>query len=488
MKHDSQKALAALELEAVTGDSKNVRAGTAFVAVRGGTHDGHSFIPQAIQAGASVIVGEDPASKVMPKGAATPYIQVPDSRRALAFLAAKLHGNPSRHMLMVGVTGTAGKTTTTYLLESILKAAGKRVGLIGTVNFRFEGTVLPSTHTTPGALELQELLADMRGKGCDAVVMEVSSHALKQHRVGSITFDGMVFTNLTPEHLDFHPDMDDYFASKAVLFTEVAAESFAEGKKPFAAVNGDDEWGKRLLALLKSGPSKDLGFEGYGMKPSLKLSLSGIHGELDGVKIDSPLIGRFNAYNILAAVTVARGMGIDPKAIARGVADLKAVPGRVEAVPNAKGIHVLVDYAHKSDALLKVLETLKQTIRDGGTGSKLITVFGCGGDRDRTKRPVMGKIAVDHSDHVFVTSDNPRTEKPDAIIAEILKGIPDQAKVTVEPDRKAAIHAAIKSAKKGDLVLIAGKGHEDYQILADGKGGTYKIHFDDREVAAEALG
>jgi UDP-N-acetylmuramoyl-L-alanyl-D-glutamate--2,6-diaminopimelate ligase len=477
-----------LEVETVTAESKDVARGSVFVAVRGGTHDGHAFIHQALDAGASAIVGEESAAKAMPKGNTTPYIQVADSRRALAFLAAKVHGNPSQGMLMVAVTGTAGKTTTTYLLESILKASGRRVGLIGTVNFRFEGTVLPSTHTTPGALELQRLLSEMRGKGCDAVVMEVSSHALKQHRVGSIVFDAMVFSNLTPEHLDFHPDMDDYFASKARLFTELASESLQAGKNPFGAVNGDDEWGRKLLGLLKAKGPKGLRYEAYGIDNGLKLSLDGIRGQVRGVAIDSPLIGRFNAYNILAAVTAALGLGLDPKAIAEGVRSLRSVPGRVEAVPNSKGIRVLVDYAHKSDALSKVLETLRQAIRESGESSRLITVFGCGGDRDRKKRPVMGKIAVDHSDHVFVTSDNPRTENPDSIIGEILSGIPDRSRCTVEADRRSAIHAAIRMARKGDLILIAGKGHEDYQILSDGKGGTRKIHFDDREVAAEALG
>jgi UDP-N-acetylmuramoyl-L-alanyl-D-glutamate--2,6-diaminopimelate ligase len=488
MKTPLPQALEELAFLSVTAESKEVRPGAIFVAVRGVTADGHRFILQALQAGATAIVGEEPSTTAMPEGNKTPYFQVADTRRALAYLADKAFGHPSRAMIMVGVTGTAGKTTTTYLVESILRAAGRRVGLIGTVNFRFEGTVLPSTHTTPGAVELQKLLAEMRQKGCDAVVMEVSSHALKQQRVGGVAFDAMVFTNLTPEHLDFHPDMEDYFASKALLFTEAAAVAVEAGKKPFAAVNADDEWGKKLLALLKSKAPKGLRYEPYRVGSSLRLSLEGIRGEVAGTKIDSKLIGRFNAYNILAAVTAMRGLGINAAAVAKGVADVAAVPGRVEAVPNSKGIHVLVDYAHKSDALEKVLATLKQALAESNTTrSRLITVFGCGGDRDRTKRPVMGKIAMTHSDHVFVTSDNPRTEDPSAIIAEILIGITDRTRCTVEPDRALAIRAALKMARPGDLVLIAGKGHEDYQILSDGKGGTKKIHFDDREVAAEAL-
>jgi UDP-N-acetylmuramoyl-L-alanyl-D-glutamate--2,6-diaminopimelate ligase len=471
-----------IELEGVSADSKSVRPGSVFVAVTGTARDGHEFIPSAVAAGAAIVVGE----KSAPPGLGIPYVRVPDSRKALAILAANLHGNPSRGMLVVGVTGTSGKTTTTYLVESILSAAGRKVGLIGTVTFRFGGKAIPSTHTTPGALELQGLLAEMRSQGCDAVVMEVSSHALKQERVGRIFFDGMVFANLSPEHLDFHPDMEDYFGAKSILFTRAAHEAKEAGKDPFAAINGDDEWGRKLLALLGQDPDAPR-FEAFGSGKGLELSLDGIRGRAGDVEVDSALVGRFNAYNLLAAITVTRGMGIPAEAVARGIRSVRSVPGRLEAVPNSRGIRVLVDYAHKSDALHKVLQTLKDAIVEAGSKNRLITVFGCGGDRDRTKRPVMGRIATDLSDRVFITSDNPRTEDPQAIIAEILGGIPGRKNFVVEPDRKRAIHAAIAEAKPGDLVVIAGKGHEDYQILSDGKGGTYKVHFDDREVAAEAL-
>jgi UDP-N-acetylmuramoyl-L-alanyl-D-glutamate--2,6-diaminopimelate ligase len=472
----------------VTSDSREVKSGTAFVAVRGGTQDGHQFIAQAIQAGATLIVGEDPAQA---HASAPGYIQVPDSRLALAYLAAQFQGRPSHGMTLVGVTGTSGKTTTTYLIEAILKAAGHKVGVIGTVNFRFGEKIYPSTHTTPGAPELQALLAQMKSDGCTAVVMEVSSHALKQHRAAFIAFDAMIFTNLSPEHLDFHPDMEDYFRSKAILFHECADHAIRAGKRPFAAICQDDEWGKLLLSEMRDRPRPEMWFASFGLDPSadisaadLKVDLAGIRGEAGGVKVSSSLTGRFNAQNILGAIAAAQGLHLPSEFVAQGIAGLAVVPGRLERVPNSKGIHILVDYAHKPDALDKVLRTLREV----RSGHKLITVFGCGGDRDRTKRPVMGKTAAELSDQVFVTSDNPRTENPEAIIREIVAGMQGYKNVKIESDRKKAIFSAIDMAGAGDLVLIAGKGHEDYQIIASPSGGTQKIHFDDREVAAEALG
>lgn len=468
------------EVLAVTSDSRAVGPGTLFVAVKGGASDGHDFIEAARKSGAIAVVGERaPADSI-----------VADSREELARLASAFHGHPSRSMLVVGVTGTSGKTTTTYLIESILKAAGHRVGVIGTVNFRFGEKVLLSTHTTPGAVELQQLLAEMKAMGATAVVMEVSSHALKQRRVAAVAFDGMVFTNLSPEHLDFHPDMADYFESKALLFTEYAEASARMGKNPTGAVNLDDTYGEKLLLRLRaSGSPRTISF---GLSPEadlscaeIRINLSGINGKAGGIEIRSGLTGRFNAENILGAAAACKAVGIADEAVQHGIESLKSVPGRLERVENTQGMNVLVDYAHKPDALEKVLKTLV-----GVKGSdRLFTVFGCGGDRDRTKRPVMGKIAVTHSNHVIVTSDNPRTENPEAIIREILVGTQGAANFSVEPDRKKAIRAAIGMARPGDIVLIAGKGHEDYQIIADpaAPGGTRKIHFDDREVAAEAI-
>lgn len=314
--------------------------------------------------------------------------------------------------------------------------------MIGTVNFRFEGKIYPATHTTPGPVELQKLFAEMKKDGCTAVVMEVSSHALKQHRVSHVSFDAVLFTNLSREHLDFHPTMEDYFSSKAKLFTDCIQYSVESGKRPFAGISQDDEWGRRLIETLRDHPRPELWFATFGLDPSadisgggVKIDLSGISGSAGGVRIDSGLTGHFNAQNILGAIAVAQGLRLDVETISEGIALLKAVPGRLERVPNSQGIHVLVDYAHKPDALEKVLRTLK----DVRSHHRILTVMGCGGDRDRLKRPVMGKIAAEGSDQVFVTSDNPRTEGPLDIIQEIMAGIQGSSNVTkviVEPDRR----------------------------------------------------
>lgn len=468
----------------ITSDSRQVQPGSIFVAIRGAQSDGHAHIASAIGAGAVWVIGSGAPDNGKYEKI---FTQVPDPRHALGLLSSAVQGDPSRELLMIGVTGTSGKTTSTYILESMLRAAGHEVGLIGTVNFRHGSKIYPSTHTTPGAPELNRLLRGMRSDGCTAVVMEVSSHALKQHRTAGLVFDAMVFTNLSQEHLDFHPDMDDYFSSKALLFTEYVDESIAAGKRPVLAVNLDDEYGARLAAMLgRSLPT------GATLSPfrcsdwKLQVGLSGIHGERGQENFDSRLFGGFNASNIIGAWAAARGLGIAPDALARGVENCSAVPGRLERVVNDKGIHVLVDYAHKPDALEKVLVTLKGVKGSG----RLITVFGCGGDRDRSKRPIMGQIAVSLSDLTVITSDNPRTEDPEQIISEILAGIASDGRLSsatlgahhIEPDRKRAIAYALGEARPGDLVLIAGKGHEDYQIL-----GTTKVPFDDRLIAAECL-
>ena len=473
---------------AVTSDSRSLQKGAVFVAVRGGTRDGHEFISMASQAGVSVIVGETEA----PAGLKTPYVRVPDSRWTLARLASRFYGNPSHSMKMIGVTGTSGKTTTTYLIETILQAHGEAVGVIGTVNFRFGDRIFPSTHTTPGAVELQRLLAEMRGAGCTTVVMEVSSHALKQGRSACIAFDAMVFNNLSPEHLDFHPDMEDYFQSKKLLFTQGVSDSVEAGKHPVACVHIGDSYGVRLAQELRSETPPGLNVKTFGMEPNadvsgaaLQFSVDEISGVAAGVPIRAPLTGYFNAQNLLGAMTAAMAVGAPAQAVTNGLDRLKVVPGRLERVPNDRGMQVLVDYAHKPDALEKVLKTLDK-VKGGG---RLLTVFGCGGDRDRTKRPVMGRLASELSDLCFVTSDNPRTENPEAILQEIVAGMQGRPNFQVEIDRKKAIEAAIRAARPGDIVLIAGKGHEDYQIIADptSPDGTRKVHFDDREVAADVL-
>jgi UDP-N-acetylmuramyl-tripeptide synthetase len=466
----------------VTSDSREVKPGALFVAVKGAAQDGHDFIDDVISKGAVAVIGEQKITRSL----SVPYTQVVDSRLALANAAAEFYKKPSHTLKVAGVTGTSGKTTCTYILESILRAAGHKVGVIGTVNFRYDAqgreVIVPSTHTTPGPVELQKLLAMMKSQGVTHVVMEVSSHALSQRRVFGIEFDAAAFTNLSPEHLDFHKNMEDYFQAKKILFTDLFQLATAAGKKPVAVTNAEDEYGRKLaqavpgiLTYSVSGPANISGEQ-------LSDGVRGISGTVTvpegSLKIRSSLMGRFNISNLLTAIGLAKGLGVSHSAIGEGIKRLKGVPGRLERVPNSKGIHVFVDYAHKPGALDKVLANL-QSFRQG---QRLITVMGCGGDRDRTKRPLMGKIAQTLSDYVLVTSDNPRTEDPDQIIQEILKGMSPQPPFRVEPDRRKAIFAAISLARPGDLVLIAGKGHEDYQII-----GTEKHPFDDRKVAAEAL-
>ncbi len=479
-----------VSLGQLTSDSRNARPDSVFFAIRGTAHDGHSHVDGLLRSGILACVVERGFEGSDPR-----LIRVQDTREALGWAMSRLNGDPSRSMKMVGITGTSGKTTTSYLVESILQAAGHRVGVIGTVNFRIGSEIIPSTHTTPGSPELQALLARMKSSGCTAVVMEVSSHALKQHRTSGIAFDGVVFNNLSPEHLDFHPDMEDYFQSKKLLFTLYPRQAEHAQKKCFSVVNADDEYGARLITELAGTSVAGFGMGGDAdtSGSSLRLGMDGIRGRLqwkDGVGIDvkSTLIARFNAYNILAAAAVCRAIGVEPAAIAEGVARLPGVPGRLEQVANSLGATLLVDYAHKPDALEKVLKTL---IELRSPGQRIISVVGCGGDRDRTKRPVMGRLAEQFSDLAIITSDNPRTEDPAAIIQEVLSGVSPASigrRVLVEPDRARAIELAVNEAAPGDMVLIAGKGHEDYQIIADknSPGGTRKIHFDDREEAARA--
>lgn len=462
----------------VTSDSREVVPGTLFVAVQGGAQDGHDFLEGAEKKGAVLLVGEQEPSGLF----AVPYLQVKDSRFALAQAASLFYGDPSSQLLVIGVTGTSGKTTTTYILEAILKEAGHKVGVIGTIQIRMGEKILPSSLTTPDAVALQHILFRMKSEGCTAVVMEVSSHALQQRRAHSVAFDGMLFTNLSPEHLDFHKDMEDYYHTKALLFTDLAFYASERGKKPVGVVNEGDVYGKRLfnqLGQLEQHPSPFLTLRGFQPDTNrLRVTLEGIRGDLQGVSVCSKLTGEFNVSNLVGAITLAQAMGIPNAAIERGLAALPGVPGRLERVENPKGLYIWVDYAHKADALEKVIHSLRQI----PARKRLITVFGCGGDRDRQKRPLMGRIAVEGSDHVFITSDNPRTENPESIIQEILAGIQGFTNFTVEVDRRKAIYQAVQFAQTGDLILIAGKGHEDYQIL-----GTKKIHFDDREVVADAF-
>jgi len=474
----------------ITADSREVGPGSIFVAVSGGFFDGHDHCLKAINQGAVALIVQRPV--LLPAG--TTVVCVPDTRRALAALAAAYEGHPSQGLKLVGITGTSGKTTTSYLCEAMLLAAGEKVGVIGTVNFRFGSKIYPSTHTTPGAPELQRLLREMKQDGCTAVVMEVSSHALKQHRVHGCLFDAMIFTNLSREHLDFHPDMEDYFQSKALLFTDYVESARSSGKDPVVVINADDEWGRRLLGMTKAASGRISSYSTRSPEP--ELSFRGVRLPVGDTIVQSGLIGEFNASNLAAAAKAGEGMGISAERIARGLSDLKAVPGRLERVevPGSAGPVVLVDYAHKPDALEKVLETLRHMIQQEGHG-RLICVFGCGGDRDRGKRPIMGAIAERLAHLTWITSDNPRTEDPQAIIREIVMGVvhSNATSIRVEMDRAKAIEAALQEARSDDVVLIAGKGHEDYQILPDpdsppgGPQRTRKVRFDDREVAGQVL-
>ncbi|PLX98562.1 MAG: UDP-N-acetylmuramoyl-L-alanyl-D-glutamate--2,6-diaminopimelate ligase [Desulfuromonas sp.] len=468
-------------------DSRRIESGWAFFALRGEKVDGHDYIAQALENGASVVVMEEP--RPLPNGVVGLVVQ--NSRMALAQAAALVYDEPTAEIPVVGVTGTNGKTTITYLVEALMREGGRCPAVLGTINYRFGEELHPSQHTTPEAPELLGRLADFRTRGCDALVMEVSSHALAQYRVDGVDFNVAVFTNLTPEHLDYHRDMDDYFASKVRLFDELLAKHTGH-----AVINLDDAYGAKLAARTPGAITYGME-EGAKVHPQeMQLGLNGIIGTIatpaGPVAINSPLVGSFNLSNLLAAVATGIALGYTPTLITAGLLNAPQVPGRMERVDNEREALILVDYAHTGDALEKVVDASREL-----QPRRLITVFGCGGDRDRSKRPVMGRVAAAQSDLVVVTSDNPRSEDPDAIIDDILPGLqehfsagmtPDEAKAgsasgyCVIPDRREAIRFAVSLLRKDDLLLVAGKGHEDYQII-----GNERSHFDDREEIRKAL-
>jgi UDP-N-acetylmuramoyl-L-alanyl-D-glutamate--2,6-diaminopimelate ligase len=480
------------EVTGLAYDSRQVAAGDVFFAIPGEKLDGHDFIPQALASGAVGIIAA--RARAWPSG--TTRIRTQDVRRAMGLWGAHFYGYPSRRMKLVGVTGTNGKTTVTYLVESILSAAGLNPGVIGTISYRYGNHEVPSHHTTPESPELHALLAEMEKAGIRSVAMEVSSHALVQERVRGIDFDVAVFTNLSRDHLDYHANMEEYFLAKSRLFTDYLKVS-AKQKKA-AVIYGDDPKGKELVKTIQDGGLETWSYgedSRWDIHPlRVQSDVAGLKGQLKvkdhHLDFSSPLIGAANLQNIMGAVGVGSSLGLPAEVIAKGIGELKSVPGRLEKVENKLGISVLVDYAHTPDALAKVLAAVRPL-----TQSRVWTVFGCGGDRDRGKRPLMGEIAARLSDLLVVTSDNPRTEDPLRILAEIEDGIkrtglqklgdPErEAKrgYWIERDRQAAVGMALRAAQPGDVVLIAGKGHEDYQIL-----GVQKIHFDDREVAREEL-
>jgi UDP-N-acetylmuramoyl-L-alanyl-D-glutamate--2,6-diaminopimelate ligase len=460
----------------VTHDSRRVGRGAIFVALVGLKANGAVFAPQAIAAGASAVVAESPA----PAGVSMPWITVNDARLALAWLSAEFFGHPSREMSVVGITGTNGKTTTSFLVSAILDAAGIQCGLMGTVTYRIGDRAFDATRTTPEAPDLQSFMRDMVAGGCGACVMEVSSHALALKRVDAIRFAAAVFTNLTRDHLDFHTDMEDYFAAKRRLFEMLPDQAPA-------VINADDPRSASLVDVVARPVTYGINKTADVSPGPLSFTLRGLDFEIRSphgvVHVRSQLVGKPNVYNILAAVGTALELGAPIAAIEDGLQRLSGVPGRFEVVSSpADEVTVVVDYAHTDDALRNLLETARPMAT-----RRLITVFGAGGDRDRTKRPLMGMVAARLSDLIVITSDNPRSEDPERIIEEVRRGADAEtrqshASIVTEVDRREAIFQAVRGAAPGDLVLIAGKGHEKYQEI-----GARRLAFDDIEVAREAL-
>jgi UDP-N-acetylmuramoyl-L-alanyl-D-glutamate--2,6-diaminopimelate ligase len=467
-------------VESIAYDSRRVQRNGMFVALRGEKADGHQFIGQAVDKGASVIVTEREESAAL-AGAATCVI-VANTRRALADFAACFYGRPALGLKIAGVTGTNGKTTTSFLIKHICEKAGLRCGLVGTVRYEIGERVLPATRTTPESLDLQELLALIADAGCRAASMEVSSHALAQERTRGIEWDAAVFTNLSQDHLDFHGTMENYFEAKAKLFTGLAQQE--KKRKPVAIVNIDDRYGEQLLDKIDN---QRTGIVTYGVSARAEFRASNYRMEFGGTsyQLDArgksylvrlPLIGRFNVSNSMAALAAAHSLGVSLRDAVTSLAKSPQIPGRLEMVPAKRQFQVFVDYAHTPDALLNVIKTLREL-----EPRRLIVVFGCGGNRDRQKRPLMAEVVERNADYAFVTSDNPRKEDPAAIIADTEKGfrLHQHEKIV---DRAEAIARAVEFAQARDIVLIAGKGHEAYQEFAD-----RTIPFDDIQVARRAI-
>ncbi|HEX9119143.1 MAG TPA: UDP-N-acetylmuramoyl-L-alanyl-D-glutamate--2,6-diaminopimelate ligase [Terriglobales bacterium] len=467
------------EIAGLDFDSRRVQPGWCFVAMKGETTDGNRYIEAALAAGAVAVVSDDP--KIAPKGDVA-WAQVPHGRRALARLSANFYKRPAEKLAGSGITGTNGKTTTSFLLESILQAAGRKTALIGTVEYHVAGNVLSAPHTTPEPLEINQMLAEALRNGATESVMEVSSHALAQQRVFGIPYDVAIFTNLTRDHLDYHKDFDSYFTAKRMLF-----EGIGTDPPRVAVVNIEDEYGRKLAKFSKPR-SQVLTYavaQGDFHADKVDVGMNGTRFDLvtptGTVPLWSPLIGRVNVYNILAASAAAFARNCPPEAISRGVERLARVPGRFERVDAGQPFTVVVDYAHTDDALRNLTALAREFVSHGG--GKVITIFGCGGDRDRAKRPLMGEAAGRGSEYVILTSDNPRSEDPMAIINHALPGLErSKTPFTVEPERAKAIALAVGKAGPGDIVLIAGKGHEKMQITREGAHP-----FDDVEVARAAL-
>ena len=500
-----------VDISSISADSRNIQSGSLFIAVEGQTVDGHQFVEQVVEQGCRAVVVKEHFDAAAIAGKAV-IIKVADPATVLGIIAANFYGNPARSMRLIGITGTNGKTTTSFLIEAMLAASGGKPGVIGTVAYRYDKKEMEAPYTTPDPVMLNKLLREMSDSGVTHVVMEVSSHALMQKRLSGLFFDVAVFTNLSRDHLDYHGDMEHYFAAKKKLFTEHLAENgvvvICENEE--TAAGSEDRkslinWGKRLKIELQQNGNHPLsrkriyccGQAAEDIFPeTFKFDLQGLRtiiktpaGRID---LQSPLVGRFNLNNLLVATGVGSALGIDPETIRRGLASAHHIPGRLERLTSASGVDVFVDYAHTPDAMENVIMTLREV-----KPQRLIVIFGCGGDRDRGKRPIMGEVAARLADIVVVTSDNPRTEDPQKIILEIEEGIKKTGLKHHElqylmqkhmkgyeiiESRQKAIAAVISNAESGDVVLISGKGHENYQITRQGKS-----FFDDRVEARKYL-
>lgn len=472
----------AIQISAIHDNSRSVTEGSLFVATCGTQVDSHRFIGDAAVRGASCIVAQKPQPDC-----AVPVVLVEDSRSALGRLAHAWRGNPTRTMVLVGITGTNGKTTSSYLVESVLRAAGYNPGVIGTIEYRYANHCIAAENTTPGAVALAQLFSDMAAAGVNAVAMEVSSHAIDQHRIAGLLFDVALFTNLTQDHLDYHGTMANYANTKKRLFTDVLRVAQTSGKRPHRVVNIDDEVGRAWAAEFGAecftySCRADSGAVVY---PATWVHDAGgmtFDVPAIGVQICSNLVAEFNLANILGAVGVGVSLGVSAEKIARGIEMLGQVPGRFESVQCGQPFSVFVDYSHTPDALERALDNVRKLTPNGC----VFCVCGCGGDRDQTKRPIMGAIAAQLADVVIVTNDNPRTEDPERIADMIMDGVREMRvelhNVERILDRRAAIEFAVTYAVAGDAILIAGKGHENYQIV-----GTTVHAFDDKQVAAEFL-
>lgn len=489
----AQSGVSGIEITSLAYDSRQVKPGCLFFALKGVKSDGHGFITAAVEAGAVAVVLQDrPAA---PPG--IPWLQVENSRQVMALLADRFYGQPSQKQPLIGITGTNGKTTTSYLVEGIMQAAGQPAAVLGTISYRFKDVCLEADHTTPESIELQQIMAQLVEAGASSFVMEVSSHSLEQHRVDGCHFDVGLFTNLTRDHLDYHGNMENYLAAKARLFNQLLR---SDEQKPLrhAVINLDDPAGAELARQAVCPVIS------YGLKNKANVTARNVSSSVGGITatlvtpvgeqdFHSDLVGDYNLSNLLAAAATGIALKLPLATIVKGLEQHRTVPGRLEKVENSRGVTCLVDYAHTGDALENVLKTLKQLAQ-----ARIITIFGCGGDRDNGKRPVMGAIAAGYSDLAICTSDNPRTEDPFRILTQIRAGIlplglreyqPDELTpgftekgfVTIE-NRRNAIRLGAALAQPGDILLLAGKGHEDYQIL-----GTVKHHFDDCEEAARAF-